>query len=314
MFDLTILKTLAGSYVPPPLRPAPRTGGTSSARYCYSVWLRHLCRLSDAGLPTQFRAMAEIGPGDSIGIGLAALLSGTEKYYGLDVLDYNIRDRSLMIFDEILQLYRSRADIPDQTEFPLVNPVLPSYRFPSHILDEARSSRNLADERIGGLRKKLLSLQLGYHPENPISYVVPYDAGRVIGDGSLDIVMSQAALQAVPDLDGAYRQMHRWLAPKGVMSHRIPCDSQGTTSAWNGHWAISDFSWRLIVGKRAYLTNREPLSSHTRALQQSGFEIVDVLPTIRGDGIARHKLAARFRRLSDADVRTSGAHLLARRV
>ena len=53
-----------------------RTGGTVSARYCYSVWLRHLSMLYQSALPTTFKTTAELGPGDSLGIGLAALLSG----------------------------------------------------------------------------------------------------------------------------------------------------------------------------------------------------------------------------------------------
>ncbi|MBM4372890.1 MAG: hypothetical protein FJ098_14650, partial [Deltaproteobacteria bacterium] len=57
------------------------TGGTGSARYCYSVWLRHLVLAKDRGLLDQVPAtVAELGPGDSIGIGLAALLSGATAY------------------------------------------------------------------------------------------------------------------------------------------------------------------------------------------------------------------------------------------
>ncbi len=55
------------------------TGGTISARYCYSVWLRHLCVARDYGLPTQPSVIAELGPGDSIGSGLAGLLTGPPK-------------------------------------------------------------------------------------------------------------------------------------------------------------------------------------------------------------------------------------------
>jgi hypothetical protein len=57
-----------------------RTGGTVSARYCYSVSLRHLSFLQRRGLRTTFKTIVELGPGDSLGIGLAALLSGVERY------------------------------------------------------------------------------------------------------------------------------------------------------------------------------------------------------------------------------------------
>src|SRR5690242_13726234 len=52
-----------------------KTGGSASARYCYSVWLRHLSMLHESALPTMFETTAELGPGDSLGIGLATMLS-----------------------------------------------------------------------------------------------------------------------------------------------------------------------------------------------------------------------------------------------
>ena len=62
--------------------------GTVSARYCYTVWLRHLSIVQGTGLSTTPKVVAELGPGHSIGIGLAALISGAEQYYGLDAVQY----------------------------------------------------------------------------------------------------------------------------------------------------------------------------------------------------------------------------------
>jgi len=72
------------------------TGGTDSARYCYSVWLRHLVMAKKNDLNPYPKIVAELGPGDSIGIGLAALISGCEKYYGFDVVEYANIERNLV--------------------------------------------------------------------------------------------------------------------------------------------------------------------------------------------------------------------------
>ena len=75
-----------------------RTGGTESARYCYSVWLRHLIMAYKNGLKSHPQIIAELGPGDSLGMGLAALLSGAELYYGFDVVRYAHPKTNLSIF------------------------------------------------------------------------------------------------------------------------------------------------------------------------------------------------------------------------
>ena len=119
------------TYIPGLRRMTGRkTGGTISARYCYAVWLRHLSMLHRSALRTTFETVAELGPGDSLGIGLAALLSGAQRYLALDVVRYADSTRNLQIFEELLALFRDHAPIPDEAEFPLVRPLLPSYAFP----------------------------------------------------------------------------------------------------------------------------------------------------------------------------------------
>src|SRR4051794_13392029 len=101
---VSILSLLVGlsSYIPGvPALTARRTGGSCSARYCYSIWLRHLAHLHASGLPTQFGTMVELGPGDSLGVGMAALLSGVDHYIALDRTRYAEAERNLRIFDEL---------------------------------------------------------------------------------------------------------------------------------------------------------------------------------------------------------------------
>src|SRR5438128_2334723 len=62
------------------------TGGTEAASYCYSVYLRHLVLAYGSGLPTAHNVVAELGPGNSLGVGLCALLTGANRYLALDAM------------------------------------------------------------------------------------------------------------------------------------------------------------------------------------------------------------------------------------
>src|SRR5438105_7941919 len=110
------------------------TGGSESARYCYSVWLRHLSLLEPYGFNLQNACIGELGPGDSVGIGWAALLSGAQSYVGLDIVPFSAKADLNKIRDELNDLYRANAEIPDDREFPGVRPKLGSYAFPSHLI------------------------------------------------------------------------------------------------------------------------------------------------------------------------------------
>lgn len=70
-----MIKRRMATFVPGAVRLFHRgTGGTCSARYCYAVWLRHLVLAAEHGLLDRPpRRVVEIGPGDSLGTGIAAI-------------------------------------------------------------------------------------------------------------------------------------------------------------------------------------------------------------------------------------------------
>ncbi|MCK4625903.1 MAG: methyltransferase domain-containing protein, partial [Phycisphaerae bacterium] len=305
-----------------------RTGGTDSARYCYSVWLRHLVMVHQSGLDTRPKVVAELGPGDSIGTGLAALLTGAETYYALDVVGYANTQANLNIFEELVSLFSERRPIPGRDEFPEITPQLTSCEFPREILSDDRLAEALVPSRIQEIRNALVR-STGVSPVNEknmaetamlrsedaieIRYFAPwYDAG-VIKPESVDMIFSQAVLEHVEDLGGTYEALYRWLKGGGFMSHQIDLSSHGLSKHWNGHWGYSPLTWKLIKGNRPWLLNREPYSTHRDLIEKNGFDIVSELKADDTSGIARNHLAARFAHFTDDDLITRTVYVLARK-
>ncbi len=304
----------AATYVPG-LRnlTARRTGGTASARYCYSVWMRHLVMAHTSGIATRFGTVAELGPGDSLGMGLAALLSGAERYYALDIVRYAESTRNIAILDELIALFRSRAPIPGEDEFPLVTPLLPSYDFPHHLLTDERLATALDPQRLALIRDALLELDAPKAHTPLIAYFVPWDDAAVIERESVDFIFSQAVLQYPSDLEATYRAMDRWLTPGGALSHAIDFKCHGTTREWSGHWSCSDPVWSLLNGRRRDALNRAPHSAHIDVIEGLGCTIVCDQRAELPPAITRMQLAPRFRHLTDDDLTISSTFIQARK-
>ncbi len=288
---------------------AKGTGGTDSARYCYSVWLRHLVMAKNNGLNVYPKVVAELGPGDSLGIGLAALISGCDKYFSFDVVEHSNSERNIGIFDELVALFRNRAAIPGDDEFPNVKPYLNEYDFPADILDENRLHDALEESRIKKIRDVISHPQLN---NSIVQYKVPwYDAG-ILEKESVDMIYSQAVLEHVDDLLDTYKSMYLWLKLTGFISHQIDFKSHGTANEWNGHWVYSDFIWMLIRGKRPYLLNREPHSTHLSILKEEGFKILCDKKIKSESRFTIDDLAPRFSKsIDEEDITTSGAFIQA---
>jgi hypothetical protein len=303
------------TYVPELDKILPnRTGGTNSARYCYSAWLRHLALTQKASLWNWPKVVAELGPGDSLGIGLAALLSGAQKYYAFDVVEYANAAVNLDILDELIELFTNRAPIPDQQEFPLLEPKLDSYEFPRDTLTEERLRQSLAADRIRSIKSALNNLGSSDYDNIEIRYVVPWYDSSIVEQQSVDMIFSQAVLEHVQALAATYETFYTWLKPDGFMSHQIDFGCHHLAQQWNGHWAYSDMTWKLIKGKRPYLLNREPYSTHKHLLEDTGFEIISETKITDRTGLAGEQLSTRFRQLSEEDLTTRTVHILVKKI
>lgn len=284
-----------------------KTGGTIDSRYCYSVWLRHLTKLQDVGggIPD---TVAELGPGDSLGIGLAALLSGCNKYYGLDVIKYWDNKRNLKIFEDLVILLKNRTPIPDNSEFPFIKPEIKKYDFPSQILTESKLNESLSEGRLKILRKEICNID---GPGNTqIFYRIPWHDDTIIEPSSVDFVYSQSVLECVEDLDNTYNSINKWLKQFGVMSHSIDLSSFGITKSWNGHWTFGDLEWRIVKGSYTYLMNRYPFSYHISLHKKYGFEISDMFLYKSNNQLTPRQIAKKFKTFSEEELSTSGMYII----
>jgi len=294
------------------LSPRSPTGGTDSATYCYEIWLKHLTMLWESGLRAIPDSIAELGPGDSIGLGLAALLSGINKYHALDVVNYINTERNLLIFDQLVKLFKKREGRPSRG-WPDYDRYLDAHLFPSHILTEKVLDSALSLERIQSIRNALLNNGSG-NGEVSIKYISPWNDPQVIAEGSVDLIISHSVLEHVNELESAYRAFLSWLKPNGVMSHQIDFSSHGMSEEWNGHWAYSPLLWSMIVGKRPNMINRQPCSAHISLMKSNGFKITCLLKNNKGGGIERSRLSSYWRSISEDDFRCSGMFVQAKKI
>ncbi|MEC4686588.1 MAG: methyltransferase domain-containing protein [Nitrospirota bacterium] len=260
------------------------------------------------GLNPYPKIVAELGPGDSLGIGLAALISGCDKYFAFDIVEYANTERNLKIFDGLVTLFKNRAAIPGEDEFPKLKPYLDGYDFPSDILDENRLQHALEKSRIEKIRDAISHPQLN---ESLIQYKVPWYDASILEKESIDMIYSQAVLEHVDDLRNTYKSMRLWLKPTGYISNQIDFKCHGTAGEWNGHWVYSDFTWKLLRGKRPYLLNREPHSTHVAIMKEEGFRVVCDKKIKSKSRFTIDDLASRFKSISDDDLTTSGAFIQA---
>lgn len=288
-----------------PLMGIRPTGGSNTASYCYGVWMKHLTMLVDAGMPAMPLTVAEVGPGDSLGTGMAALLSGARHCLALDVVRFADRQRNLAIFDELVELFRARAPRPHKS-WPDFDALLDEGLFPHRILTREVLAETLSPGRIAAIRAEIDAGLPGGEGAF-IRYRVPWGAPEPAEAGMADLVISHSVMEHVDDVELLHSACAQWLRPGGWFSHQIDFTDHGITGQWNGHLAYSPGAWKIVRGRRPFLLNRVLLSEHLRVIGQNGLALRRVMRNERQDGLARDALAERFRAFADEDLCCRGA-------
>jgi hypothetical protein len=293
------------SFVVPQLRNSHKEGGTAYPEYCYSIFLRHytLLRryLDKPGVPA---VVAELGPGSSLGVGLAALLAGADRYVALDVMRHTAPEHDLLVLDELIELFRGRSPIPNSGRHASLFPEPAGVEMPDEIAMVLE--RTLNKIRLDHIRKAIVERR------GIIDLAVPWTRVALEDFGKVDWILSHSVLEHVDDLEMTYDALGRWLRPEGLMTHLIDFDSHGLTTEWNGHWAVGERIWRILRGRRSYLINRASRSIHVEILLRNGFVLLQEIRERRSDGLLPAEFQEPFTRMHDEDARTRMAFFIAK--
>ena len=298
----------------PSINRSTGTGGTIDPRYCYGIWLRHVRMIARAGLELKRDVVVEIGPGDSVGTGFAALLTTANRYIALDVVPHATTVVQTTLLESIASLLREREAIPDHAELPKVFPRLPDYRFPSDVLGDQGLDERLSPGHVEIIRSAIARMGRA-EPGSVLRYVCPWSSRSMEGQ-SADLVFSQAALQEIDNrgTPGALRQtfeaMSQWLKVGGIMSHQVDLGMYGA-EPWDRHWTYGDTTWSLIRGQRPNYINREPLSAYEALCEEFGFEVVLLDVVHEAPVTPSRRLASRFKVLDERDRTARAVHIVA---
>jgi hypothetical protein len=272
--------------------------------------MKHLTLLHAHGLPSVPQTIAELGPGETIGVGLCALLSGSSNYIGVDAVPHCDTERNEAVLNDLVRMFRERAPNADKG-WPSFNSYLDERLFPSHILGESALEQALRPTRIDAIRRAVTNPS----SDNAITaeYKTPWVDPGVVEANSVDLIISHSVLEHVVDLPLTYNAMYQWLKHGAYMSHQIDFESHGLTKSWNGFRACSEHMWRLAFGRRPFMINCEPPSVHLRLMRDAGFKLVHHQRLFRDDGIRRDELAPRWAHISDDDLNTASLYVIAQK-
>ncbi|MFN8534494.1 MAG: hypothetical protein U0556_13225 [Dehalococcoidia bacterium] len=159
--------------------------------------------------------MAELGPGHSIGVGLAALLTGSDKYFGLDqTAGMPTYRTTAFILEQLIDRYRCPRNGSWNGDEAWRSPRSDGL-FVHGVAGDAASAA-LRPERIGAIQAILRTGHTGATIE--IRYFALYP--QPSSTNSLLTIISQAVLEHAGDLAYTYRAMAQ-IWPGGWMSHQI---------------------------------------------------------------------------------------------
>jgi SAM-dependent methyltransferase len=215
----------------------------------------------------------ELGPGDTLASALLSQSFGGSASYLIDVRDFAQRDMS---FYYSLRRFLSEKNLP------------------------ARDLESVASV------EELLSLCRSRYMTGGVASL------RLIPDGSVDFIYSHSVLEHIREAEflETMRELRRIVRNSGGCSHRI--DLQDHLSGALNNLRFSKGLWESnFISQSGFYTNRIRFSEMIEMFKAAQFDAhVVKIDTWRELPTPKQKLAARFRKMSDEDLRVSGFTVL----
>ena len=304
MSILRVFKILTRSYLLPNTKTYSEYSKKglikNNARYCYSVWMRHMVIANKNGLNIKPKYVAEIGPGDSLGMALCSLITGVDEYTIFDSQENINKEINYQVFEDLIKLFKNMDNIPDHKEFPKISPKLGDYSFPSDMFNKSYLSEMLNKKRLNQIKKSIDNFN---SKDSQIKYVFNFDKNI---NEKFDLIISHAVLEHIDKIDDFFKFMENSLRLGGFVSHQVDLKSHDTASSWDGHWRYSNFFWKILRGKRLWFINRLPFSKYIKLFKEYHFKNILVDKNIMQSSYKRSKLAKEFKFISEEDRQTSG--------
>ena len=157
--------------------------------------------------------------------------------------------------------------------------------------------------------------EAGFSPEH-IEYLVQ-PSGLAGLHNEIDLVISRAVLEHVNDLQASFTDMYAALKPGGIAIHLVDLKSHGLhLNNPLDFLAWPNWLWSLMYSAKG-VPNRLRANAYRDAVARSGFELVEMTPTLLADPAdvlaVRPELAHPFTHLSDEDLSWLGFWLICRK-
>ena len=239
-------------------RRKKRKNSCSNSEFCYSFWLRMIVHCHEQNVDVNFNHVGEIGTAGSFGLGTCALLTGSKRYYALDIENIYDINNNLRLFDEIVNLFKNKTPIPSKLEN--INLIISDYSFPENYI----SPLYLNENYVAILRSDLINCLSNYHS----NFFFVKQQWQLSEKLNIDFLFSRAVMEHVLNADEIYLSIYNHLKPEGYMLHDIELHSHSITIDPFGHYNLNRFVWFLIFGKRDYLLNRWNIEMHLKSIER----------------------------------------------
>ncbi len=285
---------------------------STNARFCYSFWLRLLVLLHKNKILDSRKVIAEIGTSGSLGIGLCALLSGSEKYYALDIEDHYDPIRNIKMLEDLIGLFSTKAPIPDEKEFPQINIKLQDYSFPE-FLNENEYKSYIGQIKFAQIADALKGLTHNSQESGLIQSYIPWERSSILGSTQVGLIFSHAVMEHVLYPHKIYKNLALLLKYDGIMFHDIEYHAHDLSDYWNGHYTYNDFLWKLTFGGRKYFLNRLTHSDHEKLIEDAENRIIMSERCYKETFINKCDLAGKFKFISELDLKSYGGIILSKK-